>query len=191
MLTELLKQKQRYIFNLLDFDNNGFIERDDFVGIAENLCMVRGEELDSEESQHVLEQCNRLWDGLEFYIDANHDDKCTFEEWLQFVDLKLVNDNSGESKDYLNSVVGRLFDLYDINGDGHISVDEYIDIFLSFRLEAGLVAKSFQLLDLNGDGVITREELVKAVNEFLLSNDMDAPGNWIFGNWAAETSVAS
>ncbi len=188
MLTDLQRQKQSYIFNLLDFDSNGFIERDDFVGIAENLCIVRGEELDSDEAQEVLEQCHQLWDSLEFYIDANRDDKCTLDEWLLFVDLQLVNNDSDDGyHKYIDSVVGRLFDLYDTNGDGHISIDEFIDIFLSFRLEAGLVAKSFKMLDINGDGIITKEELVKAVNEFLLSNNIDAPGNWIFGNWSVES----
>ena len=183
MLTGIQKQKQHYIFNLLDFDKNGFIEQDDFIGIAENLCVVRGEELDTNESRHVLEQCRKLWESLEFYIDSNRDDKCTIEEWFTFVDEQLVNAGTQWRDAYINSVVGSLFDLYDTNQDGHISMDEYLDIFLSFRLDAGQVAKSFQLLDQNHDKIVTKEELVRAVGEFLLSNDPESAGNWIFGDW--------
>lgn len=182
MLTDLQRTKHEFIYNLLDFDRNGYIEKDDFVGIAENLCVVRGEELDTPESQVVRQQCERLWQGLETYIDANHDGKCTMEEWLQFIDENLVNSEEAQRDDFLEGAVGHLFDLYDADGNGTISLTEYLDIFISFHLNASLVGKSFVSLDANGDGSISRSELVETVRQFLISDDIDLPGNWIFGD---------
>lgn len=187
MLTDLQRQKQVYIFNLLDYNKNGYIELEDFIDIAENLCDVRDDELDTEEGKQVMEQCRTLWDKLEQYIDENHDDKCELDEWLKFIEEELIKNTHDWYKDSVNSLVGLLFDIYDTNGDGHIEVDEYLDIFLSFRLQAGQVSKSFQLLDLNGDKEISKQELINAVSEFLLSDDIDAPGNWIFGNWTTNS----
>ena len=64
MLTILQQIKHRYIFNVLDFDNNGYIEKADFIAIAENLCMVRGEETDTEEKRaldHYQKQPYNVW----------------------------------------------------------------------------------------------------------------------------------
>ncbi len=182
MLTELQRTKHEYIFNLLDFDRNGYIEKEDFTGIAENLCIVRGEEMDTPESQIVLSQCVNLWKGVESYIDENNDSQCTMEEWLKFIDEKLINSESGSDDELLSSAVGHIFDLYDVNGDGTISLTEYLDIFLSFQLNASLVGKSFVTLDVNKDASLSKIELVEAIKEFLTSDDASRPGNWIFGD---------
>jgi len=163
MLTEMLKEKQTYIFNLLDFDNNGYIEEVDFIGIGENLCIIRGEELDTPESNNIMEVCKRLWADLKYCTDENRDDKCTLDEWLNFVDNKLT----GNFNDYAIDMVNNLFDLYDVDSDGQISLDEYLDLFMSFRLEASLIAKTFKNIDKNGDQHITKEEFIGAAGLFL------------------------
>lgn len=188
MRTEFQTQKLTYIFNLLDFDSNGYIEYRDFAIIAENLCVVRGEELDTDESRLVLEQCSSLWKGLESYIDINNDGKCTLNEWLDFVDEKLINSDPETRDVLLTSVVGSVFDLYDTDNDEGISLAEYLDIFLSFELKSSLVGKSFVSLDANGDGAISKKELVKAVKEFLTGEETDLVGNWIFGDIYSQAS---
>jgi Ca2+-binding EF-hand superfamily protein len=163
MLSDMLKKKQTYIFNVLDFDGNGFIEEVDFIGIGENLCIIRGEELDTPESNNILELCKRLWADLRFYTDENRDDKCTLDEWLNFVDNKLA----GNFNDYAISMVNNLFDLYDVDSDGQISLDEYLDLFMSFRLETSLIAKSYKSINKNRDQHITKEEFIEAARLFL------------------------
>lgn len=182
MLSHFQTLKLTYIFNLLDFDRNGFIERKDFINIAEKLCIVRGDETDTPESENILSQCANLWKGLEHYIDINNDGKCTIEEWLKFIEDKLINSEPDTRTIFLNSVVGSVFDLYDTDGDGDISLPEYLDIFLSFELKSSLVGKSFVSLDVNGDGAISKQELIASITEFLISDDPDLTGNWIFGD---------
>jgi len=182
MLSHFQTLKLTYIFNLLDFDRNGFIERNDFVNIAEKLCVVRGEETDTPESEDILKQCSNLWRGLEQYIDVNNDGKCTIAEWLKFINDKLINSEPQTRATFLKSVVGSVFDLYDTDRDGDISLPEYLDIFLSFELKSSLVGKSFVSLDANGDGAISKEELIASITEFLVSDDPDLTGNWIFGD---------
>ena len=186
MLSELQETKHRFIFNLMDFDNNGYIELEDFLAIAENLCLVRGEEIDSDESRYIINRCHVLWDGLAYYIDENKDNKCTIDEWLTFIDSHLINTGQSEREQHIESVVSKLFDLYDTNGDEYISLNEYLDIFLSFRLNSSLVAKSFNTLDVNHDQAISKSELIGTVIDFLVSDDLNVPGNWIFGDLYTE-----
>lgn len=182
MLSILQQIKHRYIFDLLDFDDNGYIEKTDFLQIAENLCMVRGEEVDTEESREIINQCMKLWEGLAYYIDENKDDQCSLQEWFRFIEDHLIKSNNQETSIYLNNTVSSIFNLYDVDSDGNISWQEYLDIFLSFKLNASLVAKSFRTLDANNDKALSRQELIDAVSDFLISDDIKLPGNWIFGN---------
>jgi Ca2+-binding EF-hand superfamily protein len=182
MLSEIQTRKHTFIFDLIDFDGNGFIEKNDFAGIAENLCVVRGEEVDTPQSNQILAQCEQLWKGLETHIDENNDGKCTLEEWLKFIETNLSNGSSDKVNELLNSAVGQLFDLYDTDSNGDISLPEYLDIFLSFNLNASLVGKSFLLLDANGDGSISKNELLTFIKELLTSSEINDTGNWIFGD---------
>ncbi|XOV91662.1 MAG: EF-hand domain-containing protein [Bacteroidota bacterium] len=182
MLTILQQIKHRYIFNVLDFDGNGYIEKEDFLAIAENLCLVRGEEVDTEDARLVMEQCMKLWEGLAYYIDENNDNQCSLQEWFGFIEEHLINPKNQEAVLFLNSTVSSIFDLYDVNGDGDITWEEYLDIFLSFRLNASLVGKSFRTLDVNNDKSLSKNELINAISDFLISDDINLPGNWIFGN---------
>jgi hypothetical protein len=48
--------------------------------------------------------------------------------------------------------------------------------------DAGDRAKeAFQRLDLDGDGYISAEEMRSIIAQYILSNDSNAPGNWLFG----------
>ncbi|MEQ9424287.1 MAG: EF-hand domain-containing protein [Cyclobacteriaceae bacterium] len=183
MLSPVQEKKQRLYFKLLDFDRNGFIEKNDFQSIAENLCIIQGIELDTIAFREIEEAGEKLWMDIREYVDTNRDDKCSFEEWMAFADEQIVNSDEAWYDNYINSVVNGLFDLFDANNDGLISDMEYLDLFISFRIEVRFAARCFRKLDLNNDGYISRDELVTAVREFLRSDDPEAPGNWLFGNW--------
>ena len=42
MLTDLLIEKLTHYFKILDFDSNGILDESDYLGVAENLCILRG-----------------------------------------------------------------------------------------------------------------------------------------------------
>ena len=74
-----------------------------------------------------------------------------------------------------------VFDLVDADGSGEISVEEYTEIMSAFGVAEGIPEWSFKHLDLNGDGKISKDEFVTIVEQFHLSQDRDAPGNFLFG----------
>ena len=58
-----------------------------------------------------------------------------------------------------------------------------MDMFKAYGLYMSVAKKAFDMLDLNSDKQISGGELVKAFEDFFLSEDENAPGNWIFGDW--------
>ena len=67
---------------------------------------------------------------------------------------------------YVDEFAGEIFDNFDADKDGYISLDEFIDMFCAYRIEVRYAAKSFRKIDLNHDDLISRGELISAVKEF-------------------------
>lgn len=180
MLTELQKQKQTHFFHILDFDCNGLVQKGDFEAIGENLAVIRGFEPGSEEYSIVMNSSLSVWEKLTHYV---HGTDCTLDMWLTFIDSLVINSDQEWYNQYVNGMVQTLFDLFDTDQDGYISLDEYLDLFIGLRIEVRFAPKSFKSLDLNQDGRISRTELMRSVEEFLKSDDSNATGNWLFGYW--------
>ena len=180
MLTEFQTQKMKHFFKVLDFDKNGTIEEEDFVAIGENLCIFWGFYDGSDEYNRYMQHCRDSWKAFNSSVN-NHGERANPQHWLEFAERAIVNVPEEAFNEYLSAVVGEIFDSFDKNNDGYISVEEYVDIFVAYRIEVRFSARAFRKLDLNKDDILGREELISAVTEFFRSDDPDDPGNWLFG----------
>jgi Ca2+-binding EF-hand superfamily protein len=95
----------------------------------------------------------------------------------------IINGDPNLYNKFVDDFAGEIFDNFDSDKDGYISLDEFIDMFCAYRIEVRFAAKAFRKIDLNHDDLISRGELISAVKEYFISNDEDAPGNWLFGNF--------
>ena len=182
MLTPLQTKKLSHYFEVLDFNNNGVITLADFNAIGENLCVLWGFKEGTEAYNNCLRRCKKSWLDFKkfrgFGGDAAH-----LDEWLAFADTHLVNGPDKVYDLYVRRVVDEIFNYFDTNHDNYISLAEYIDLFMAYRIEIRFSARSFTKLDLNHDDLLSREEIQSAVREFFRSDDKHAPGNWLFGFW--------
>lgn len=183
MLTDLQKQKMTHYFNILDFDNNGAIEKEDFTAIAENLNILWGYKEGTEDYVRLINKFEDSWTTFRERVDYEDFDRATLEEWLDFTENHIIKGGDEFFESYVKDVTREIFDHFDNNRDGFISLDEYIDLFMAYRIEIRYSAKSYTKLDLNSDDLLSREELLSAVDEFFRSDDKDAPGNWLYGFW--------
>jgi Ca2+-binding EF-hand superfamily protein len=180
MLTILQENKFERFFYILDFDRNGVIEKDDFVAIAENLCILWGLKEGDEEYNKVQIRFSEGWDKFNHYVN-NDTGKASWEDWKRFAETVMIDSDEKTFNTYVEELCGELFDNFDTDRDGYISLEEFIDLFVAHRIEVRFAAKSFRNLDKSKDGQISRGELLDAVKEFFRSDDPDAPGNWLFG----------
>lgn len=189
MLNNIQEEKLTHYFKLLDYDNNGTVEKEDFTAIAENLCILWGIKEGTEDYEKYVGMFADSW--MEFRNSVVHEDPnhATLKEWLEFADKYIVNGPDEFFDRYMQRLTREMFDCFDNNGDGFISLDEYIDLFMSYNIQVRYSAKSYIHLDLNSDDLLSRSEMLSAVDEFFRSPDPKAPGNWLFGFWGDREQV--
>ena len=182
MLTALQLNKLEKFFYILDYDRNGAIEQEDFIAIAENLCILWNIKEDNPEHELIVKKFTEGWEQFHFFINNENSGKANWDHWLHFAEERIINGDEEVFNAYVDNYVGSIFDNFDSNKDGYINLDEFIDLFVAYRIEVRFAAKSFRKLDRNKDDLISRGELITAVKEFFRSDDPDAPGNWLFGS---------
>lgn len=185
-MKEIRKQKLTHYFKILDHNKNGVLQEDDFIGIGENVCINLGISLSSNEYHHFVERSKEMFGIFLKGLNKSSTDSITLDEWLTYFDEQVFKaKNVDLIKRYIALTVKYVFDLYDQNDDGLITVDEFVDMWTIYGIQVKYSAKSFNKLDFNHDGVISKNELVVAVKDFFISDDPEARGNWIFGDYTA------
>lgn len=183
MLTTLQKQKLIHYFNVLDFDRSQTLEKVDFTSIGENLSIIWGFKEGTPEYDACIARSERTWTDFRHFMAKDDDGHATLEEWLDFADRVIVHGDEGLYEKHVNKLAREIFSFFDVNKDGYISLDEYIDLFMAYRIEIRYSARAFTKLDKNKDDLISEEELLSGIREFFRSDEEQAPGNWLFGFW--------
>ena len=183
MLTDLQRSKLTHYFNVLDFDNSQTLEKKDFTSIGENLALLWGLDEEGEAYRDIIGQWESTWTDFRHFIGKEEESHATLDEWLEFADQNIVNGSDELYEKHINKIARQIFQYFDVNEDGYISLDEFIDFFMAYRIEMKYSAKSFTKLDLDKDDRISNDELLQAIREFFRSDDEKAKGNWLFGYW--------
>lgn len=182
MLGDLQRQKANYYFDLIDEDDNEYIEAEDFETRADRLSRRR--ELEDEARDTLRRQVLGWWTDLCAAIDKNSDDRVSRNEWIQFWEALQAaaeqdNDQNNRALESLAGSAKVTFDAIDTSNNGKITEEEYADWLAAWG--ADNAAEAFRRLDRTNDGYLTEDDLVQATQEFYLSNDAEAPGNALYG----------
>jgi Ca2+-binding EF-hand superfamily protein len=183
MLGHLQRQKSHHYFDLIDRDEDGFIEEEDFAIQAESLADQR--DLSDEAREALQEQMLGWWNQLAATADVNEDGRVSRDEWDGFWEAIQASVEEGTDEEEaqmlesLERAAKVTFQTIDTTDSGEITEQEYADWLDAWGAEGS--DKAFERLDRNGSGHLTEEDLVEATKEFYLSNDADAPGNSLYG----------
>jgi Ca2+-binding EF-hand superfamily protein len=183
MLGHFQRQKSHHYFDLIDRDEDGFIEGEDFELHATRLADRR--DLSDEDSEALKEQMLGWWEQLCATADANEDDQVSRDEWDRFWEAinATVEEGDEDEEARMHQSLERAgqvtFQTIDTTDSGEIEQEEYEDWLSAWGAEGS--DEAFERLDRDGSGTLTEEDLVEATKEFYLSNDADAPGNSLYG----------
>lgn len=182
MLTDLQKRKLTAQFRLNDLSGNGYMERADFEIYADRICQSLGLASGSPAYDMVHTQTVQAWDQEQLKaFDADGDGRLSLEEHIASYDVSL---NDSEMFQQLTiQYTQAVFGLWDQDRDGKLSADEYAKLLWCYGGKDQDARSAFTKLDRNGDGYLDLGEITQAVEEFYLSNDPDAPGNWLLGSF--------
>jgi len=181
MLTDLQTKKLTRYFQVYDIDDDGVIQASDFERIVENVRILHG--VDGDGRDVLRDAYMGLWDRLRAGADSDGDRGVDLDEWLGYWQLALENDDRCEEE--VQRITDRLLHIFDLDEDQTIGLNEFADFFGVFGLSVSLAETVFTELDANGDGRITRDELLEMSRQFYRSDDVEAPGNFLFGPYGA------
>lgn len=178
-LTSFRRRKFARMFDAMDADGDGFVERSDFTRRVEALARLRGWDTDSPERMRSLRFALDEWQNLRESADADDDARIARDEYLRYAEIFL--DDRDAVRAWARGDAQLMFDAMDADGDGRITVEEYRTYLEICGLDASAADAFFLHADLNEDGRITRAEMAHAVEEYLVSDDPAAGGNYLFG----------
>ncbi|NEO10093.1 EF-hand domain-containing protein [Moorena sp. SIO3I8] len=107
---------------------------------------------------------------LQDLVDLNGNGQIELSEWLECLDKRLDYDFSEA-----------FIKLIDGNEDGKIVIDELRLFYQAYQIDTTHIEEAFETLDLNLDSSISKEEFKQIFEQFLYSEDVQAPGNWFLG----------
>lgn len=178
MVQDSTERKFTSLFNWFDRTGDGYLTRSDFQQIGEVFAAVAPDE----SNKGALRDAFMLWwnvmgeagaldtqgrIGRQQFITAMHShiaaDAKTFERLVM-------------------PVIDALMRALDTDKSGTLTADEYVRMYDALGIDPGTSGAAFQRLDRNGSGTITHDEFRTAIEEFYLSTDTEAPGNWLLGS---------
>ena len=182
MIGDVQRRKASHYFDLIDEDDNGFVEARDFELRAKRMAEARNV-TDAATRVTLHDRVMTWWNHLCAIADFDDDDRVTREEWETYwrsIQAGVEQGGNGDNETLQSLERAARGTFHAINTDeGPISEDEYAEWLAAWGVDES--AGAFDRLDRDDTGVLTEENLVEAVKEFYLSNDPDAPGNALYG----------
>jgi Ca2+-binding EF-hand superfamily protein len=178
-LTPLRIQKLNRMFDAMDVDGDGLIRREDFIHRVAEVARLNSWTDESPELAEYRRVSFEQWEGLRAMADADEDDQVTREELLRSAEVFLSDRVSVRT--YARGDVQLLFDAMDMDRDGRVTLEEYRRYLEVCGVSAGSAEAFFAHVDLDENGRLSRREMSDAVEEFLLGEDPETPGNFLFG----------
>ncbi|GAA3112714.1 EF-hand domain-containing protein [Streptomyces rectiviolaceus] len=174
-----LRAKYAHRFHTRDANGDGFVDRADVVARAEQLLDGMGVAAASPRGEAVLAGAHAVWQGLAKAAQIPEDGQLNEQAYVRAMERA---NESGTIADLLRPSVEAHVALIDSDGDGTVSLEEFVRAQKAVGEPAASRAReAFAALDRDGDGRVTVEEWQQAVMEYYTSTDADAPGNLVLG----------
>ncbi|AHH93428.1 EF-hand domain-containing protein [Kutzneria albida] len=180
MLSELQLKNIQSMFDVLDQDGNGLIEREDLTSVGEGITEVFAHEESSPHHAAVTKAYEAWWEQIRAGADADGDGRITREEFVAAVEKGLLSDPN--YLDVIAAAADTVFDAADVNGDGVLNQTEVVALYSGAGVGAAAAIGAFKQIDTNGDGSISREEWQQSVRGAFTSTDPGSTGANMLGN---------
>lgn len=181
MISRIQERKLAHLFDVLDTSKNKCLTPEDFTLVADRISDILGYPNKSRNRLHLELRSFRLF--VQLLTDLEKEEtSITYDEWMHLFRSALTHRHDAITH-YVHRIAGYIFTLFDHNSDQVVSEKEFIDMFAVYNIPEQYVKIAFKKLDENSDGVLSKEEVIGGFHDFFISEDKEAKGNWIFGDW--------
>ncbi len=160
MASELQRRKTAVVFDAMDRDGDGFLHREDFAALAARWTENRGLRPGSPAADRLTSIMLGWWDTLVTASDTDRDGRITIDEVLVVVDqlaadttpvaataramfeaIDANDDGRIDAAEYRQLIetwngaptdTDEVFPLLDLDGDGHVSEEEFVELWTEF-----------------------------------------------------------
>ncbi|MBV9140231.1 MAG: EF-hand domain-containing protein [Pseudonocardiales bacterium] len=171
-------RKFNILFDWFDQNQDRYLTHDDFQQMAGLFTGLPGGD-NPENSQALREAFEKWWSLLLDSGDADADGRIGREEFISVMKSSVTA--PGNFEDAVIRIADAFMRIVDTTGDGSLDFDEYVRMYDGLGIDPTHSSDAFRRLDLDGDGKISYEEFRAAITELYLSDDENAPGNWLLG----------
>ncbi|MBV8541665.1 MAG: EF-hand domain-containing protein [Pseudonocardiales bacterium] len=166
------------LFNWFDQGKDGYLTHEDFQRMAERFASVAQEE-DQVNATAMRDAVENWWGLLLAAGDTDADGRLARPEFIEAMKSSVTSPGNFESA--VLAIADALMSALDTNRDGLVESQEYAHMYSALGVSPEHGSDAFRRLDRDGDGAISHEEFRTAIREFYLSDDENAPGNWLIG----------
>lgn len=180
-MTDLMESKLERGFSLiLDTSGDGCMDKTDFTGLAQRLAGTFPGTPDAKRNR-LESTLKALWDNHLSALDSDGDNAVSKAEFIVGWTKSLTSSRDKMVADFSNASVAWM-DIADKDDNGSVDKEEFVHMYSTvLGLANEALAESFDKLDRDSDGALSLSEIQQAVTEYWISDDPEAPGNWLFG----------
>lgn len=171
-------RKFNILFDWFDQGQDGYLTHDDFQQMAALFTALPGG--DAPENAQAMRDAFEKWWGLLLAAgDASGDGRLGREEFIDAMKSSVTAPENFE--DAVIAIADAFMRIVDTGGDGSLDLDEYVRMYDGLGIDPAHSSDAFRRLDRDGNNTISYQEFRAAIVEFYLSDDENAPGNWLLG----------
>jgi Ca2+-binding EF-hand superfamily protein len=178
MSDSVKNRKFNILFDWFDQGRDGYLTHDDFQQFAALFTVLPGGDA-PENAQALRGAFERWWSLLLAEGDTTEDKRLEREEFIEVMKSSVTAPENFE--DAVITIADAFMRIVDTSGDGSLNFDEYVRMYEGLGIDPAHSSDAFRRLDRDGDNAISYEEFRAAIVEFYLSDDENAPGNWLLG----------
>ncbi|CAH0401069.1 unnamed protein product [Chilo suppressalis] len=179
MVSDFRKKKLLHVFTaFFDTNKSGSIDKKDFELAAEKIAKLRGWKEGDAPYKKVQESLTAIWNGLQSGADADKDGQVSVDEWNTM--WENFSKNPAGAAEWQRLYAKFIFELEDASNDGAIDSEEFSSVYASLGLDKAEAVAAFGKMA-QGKPNITWQQFQVLWNEYFASEDVNAPGNFIFG----------
>ncbi|GHI10230.1 calcium-binding protein [Streptomyces cellostaticus] len=143
---------QRLVFGMLDADGDGVVSRDEYMARTRNVALATGRREDDPLVVTARTLGAQAWASM----DADGDGGMTFDEYAAWAGAEAFDTVCAP-------VLGALFDLADIDGNGALELSEFTALRTALNNPVINAEAAFAALDSDGDGRISRDDYIASI----------------------------